>query len=242
MIDYFDMHCHIIPDVDDGAKGMDMSLQLLKAEYDGGIRNIILTPHFRLGMFETPSALILEKYQLLKKAASSQFPDLNLYLGCEFHSTHDMTRYIDRHERYRMAGSRYLLLEFSGRHSAKDIRERTYEAISHGLIPIIAHCERYDPVAENLDFADDLIDMGAKLQVNADSILGYDGRKAKKFCKSLLKYDMISFIGSDCHDLHERTTHMGECIAFLEKKYGSEQTREILYDNPMKIIHDGQQG
>lgn len=238
MTAYFDMHCHIIPDVDDGAKGLDMSMQILKTEYDGGIRNIILTPHFRLGMFETPSDVILRQYDLLKEAAAGRYPDLTLYLGCEFHSTQDMIRFIDRHERYRMAGSRYLLLEFSGRHSGKDIRERTYQVISHGLIPIIAHCERYDPVADDLDFADELIEMGALLQVNADSILGYDGRHAKKFCKNLLKYDMVSFIGSDCHDLHERASHMGECITFLEKKYGLEQTREILYDNPMRIIHD----
>ena len=92
---------------------------------------------------------------------------------------------------------------------------------------------------ENLDLADDLINMGAMLQVNADSILGYDGRQAKKFCKSLLKYDMVSFIGSDCHDLHERASHMGECIRFLEKKYGFEVAREILYENPIKIIQVG---
>ena len=236
MIGYFDMHCHIIPGVDDGSRDIDMSMAILKKEYKDGVRNIILTPHFRRRMFETPGHKIKEKYELLREKAAAVWPDLHLYLGCEFHSNMDLAELVEKDERFRMAGSDFLLLEFSSRHTATDIRERTYETLSCGLTPIIAHVERYDPIYENLDFAEELIHMGARLQVNADSIIGNDGRQVKKFCKNLMKYDMLSFVGSDAHDLSSRACHIGECARYIEKKMGKAYAEEILIDNPSEIL------
>ncbi len=238
MTGYFDIHCHILPGVDDGAKSLEMSMSMLEQEYRDGVRGIILTPHYRETMFEAPGSVIREQYERLKKEAAKVYPDLDLYLGCEFHSNMDLAELVEREERFRMAESDFLLLEFSGRHSSSDIRERTYETLNCGLTPIIAHVERYEPVLGNLDFAEELIHMGARLQVNADSVIGLDGRQVKKFCKKLMKYDMISFIGSDAHDLNERASHMGECVRYLEKKMGPAYAEEILIRNPMEIIND----
>ena len=82
----FDIHCHIVPGVDDGAADIEETRKLLEMEYKQGVRNIILTPHFRFQMFETPLEKVQRQFRLAEEAAADISKDLHLYLGCEFHA------------------------------------------------------------------------------------------------------------------------------------------------------------
>lgn len=237
MIGMCDMHCHILPGVDDGAADMDMALALLEMEYRQGVRNIIMTPHYRVGMFETPIERIQRTFIALRERVHKR--DLNLYLGCEYHVNMEITERLFS-ERYRtLAGSRYVLCEFSSISDASFIRERSYRLVSSGFIPILAHIERYSPLRKNLDFVEELAHLGCRMQVNADSVLGKGGFGTKRFCKKLLEYDWLDFIGSDCHDLSHRVPRMDACSDYLEKKIGKQGAKRILCDNPLRVIQNG---
>ena len=82
----FDMHCHIVPAVDDGAQSVKEAFAMLQMEYDQGVRKIIVTPHFRREMFETPSEIIKKHFLVLRRLAEKIGPDLKVFLGCEFHA------------------------------------------------------------------------------------------------------------------------------------------------------------
>ena len=140
--------------------------------------------------------------------------------------------------RYRMCGTRYVLLEFSSAHDTGYIRNRAYTLISSGFTPVIAHCERYSPIYRHIDFAEELSNMGAMLQVNANSILGIDGFGMKMFCRKMLKKGLVDFIGSDAHNTSDRGTHIGECADFVERKYGSHTARRIFIHNPQMFTAD----
>lgn len=86
----FDIHCHIVPGVDDGAADIEETRKLLEMEYKQGVRNIILTPHFRFQMFETPLEKVQRQFWLAEEAAADISKDLHLYLGCEFHANMEM--------------------------------------------------------------------------------------------------------------------------------------------------------
>ena len=86
----FDIHCHIVPGVDDGAADIEETRKLLEMEYKQGVRNIILTPHFRFQMFETPLEKVQRQFRLAEEAAADISKDLHLYLGCEFHANMEM--------------------------------------------------------------------------------------------------------------------------------------------------------
>lgn len=117
-----------------------------------------------------------------------------------------------------MSGSRYVLTEFRTSDEKSYIRERVQALIRKGYYPIIAHVERYHSVVKNgLDFIDELRDMGAYIQMNADSIIGEDGFMIKRFCKKVIKEEMLDFVGSDGHDLARRTPHIGKCYDKLKK-------------------------
>ena len=86
----FDMHCHIVPAVDDGAQSVKDAFAMLQMEYDQGVRKIIVTPHFRREMFETPSEIIKKHFLVLRRLAEKIGPDFKVFLGCEFHANVEM--------------------------------------------------------------------------------------------------------------------------------------------------------
>lgn len=108
----YDIHCHIVPGVDDGATDIGETVKLLRMEYEQGVRTVIATPHFRFRMFETPAEKVREQFRLVEKAASEISPDLHVYLGCEFHANMEMLPMLREQKVMTMAGSRYVLTEF----------------------------------------------------------------------------------------------------------------------------------
>lgn len=113
MKELFDVHCHMVPGVDDGAADLEESLAMLKMQHEDGVRKIIITPHYRRRMFETPAKKVHEQFLKLQEAAKKEYPDMSLYLGCELHSNMDLQDILEKRKYVTMAGSSYVLLEFS---------------------------------------------------------------------------------------------------------------------------------
>ena len=193
----YDVHCHIIPGVDDGASDYEETKRLLQMEYNQGVRGIIATPHFRFQMFETPIEHIKEQFVLA-----------------------------------------HVLTEFSENSEVSYIRERIYALLSNGYKPVIAHIERYEATRLDLNFVEELDDMGACMQINADSIIGKEGFFIKRFCIKLMKYDLVQFVGSDCHNMYDRISRVGEAYSYVKKKMGETYANNLFIENPQKILKD----
>lgn len=236
MIKIVDMHCHILPGVDDGAKDWETAKQILQMEYDQGVRGIIFTPHYREHYFETNARELVAQYTKMLEVVKEMGLNMRLHLGCECHSHENMGEHLRGRFCLTMAQSPYVLTEFSSAHSYQKIRNQIYELINQGYRPIIAHIERYPCILENPDKIQELLDLGAEIQVNADSVLGMDGRAVKKFCKKLMKADQIDYIGSDVHDTKNRASHIGKCAKYVERKMGTDYAVRIFYENPLNII------
>lgn len=239
MSGFYDIHTHILPHVDDGAADMKETMRLLKMEYNDGVRTIYATSHFRRNMFEPSMEKVHKQYELVAAEAAKEFKDLRILLGCEFHVNSDMVETLDAGERPGMGGTRCVLAEFSERSDANTIQNKCYELLSHGYQPIIAHAERYPAIRKNLDFLEQLVDMGNYIQMNADSIVGNDGLSMKWYCKKAMKKDLIHFVGSDAHNTKDRKPAMGKCAAYLEKTMGKAYMKKILIENPRELIEEG---
>lgn len=233
-----DIHCHIIPGVDDGAKDMKTALGLLRMEYEDGVRRVIVTPHFRRGMFETSQETISRQFFLLQQEAAHLYPDMHIYQGCEFHANMDMVEILDAGSWGTMAGTEYVLIEFSEAHNLSYIRERCYSLLCSGYIPIIAHAERYSALYKKYDEIENLVNMGVMIQMNASSITGADGFGMKGFCKKIMKLNLLHFVGSDAHNLTDRKPCIGKCTAYMKKVMGEEYVKRILVDNPTRLIEE----
>lgn len=234
--DLFDIHCHIVPFVDDGARTRDEALNMLSMEYQQGVKNIIVTPHCRQQMFETPMEEIKKQFWVLRNLSRQIGSDLKLYLGCEFHANMEMVEMLKTGKAITMAGSRYVLTEFSTEATASYIRDRFYSLLSHGYWPIAAHLERYKNICKDMDIVEELISMGGYVQLNADSVIGKSGFASKRICKKLLKNGLVHFIGSDCHRTDGRISRIGDSYEYVTKKFGKAYADEIFTKNPSMIL------
>lgn len=230
-----DVHCHILPGVDDGPAKMEESLQILRMACEQGVRKMILTPHYRRGYFETSRDDVRTVFSRFKMKAEQEKIYVELFLGCEFHRESEILARLKADSAYRMAETPYVLLEFSQDDNYSSIRNYTMGLLNNGYRPVIAHAERY-PAIRKMEHIHYLINSGAYIQINAGSILGKEGWSTRRFCRQLLKDRCVHLIGSDAHDLRRRGMCLGECAAYLEKKLGYQEAQRILQENPEKLV------
>ena len=236
----YDVHCHFLFGVDDGADTIEESMALIQKEYEEGVRGIVLTPHYRIGMFEPDREKVNSHFLALKKIAEERYGDLQVYLAREFHVNLDMIDMIEEDpEHFCIGRSKVILTEFSHRHNMDFIRERCYSLLSAGYTPLIAHVERYPDLRNHISNLEDLSAMGAYIQVNADSLSGKDGFKMKRFCKKLLNNDLVDFVGSDGHNLDDRMPDLMSSVKVVRKVLGDEGVNRIFCKNP-KMLIDGE--
>ena len=228
-----DIHCHILPKVDDGPDSVEESLKILKDMKRQGIKHVIVTPHYRPEMFEPSMKRVIYSYRHLRDIAYDM--GVSMSLGCEYYRNEQIIEHMDNRKRPVMAGSRYVLIEFSMNDLFPTIRNYVYELITHGYQPIIAHVERYF-CCQKMEKIQELKDMGALIQVNAGSVLGEEGWKLKKFCLELMKKDLIDFIASDTHNTSDRKLNLKKCASYVTKKMGKQYAERIFFNNPLNIL------
>ena len=232
----YDIHTHILPMVDDGAASIREALAIIGEESEQGVGGIMLTPHFREKIFETDIEVICQRYEELLDAASELYPEMDLRLGCEFHALSDMEEVLEERKYSTLNNTNHVLLEFSGADSAEYIRSKTREVISLGYRPILAHIERYPALTNNLILVELLRDLGAAMQINADSVLGEHSNQEKKFCHKLLKRGMADFVASDVHNMTTRRSNIGRAADLIEEKYGRDYAERLFIKNPSELF------
>lgn len=233
---WFDIHCHLLPGVDDGPASWDTVEMLLKKQKKDGVGRILMTPHFRKGRYEVPLPVIRDKMEKMKKIAGKY--GIDVFLGCECFRSETLASLDVEEEGRRMNGSRYVLVEFSVYDSFHTIRKQVYELVMQRYIPIIAHVERY-PSCRNVEFVRELSGLGAKIQLNARTVLGKNGRSGKTYSLHLIRDDLVDFIATDAHDPIYRPPDLEACVSYVKKKAGIAYVKKIFNDNPEQLLERG---
>ena len=231
-----DIHCHTMPDVDDGARGEEMSLAMLRIAASEGITHVILTPHHKPGHRNVSAAGIVERTKHLQALCDASDINVALHTGCELYYYREALPLIEDRQIVPLAGSQYLLCEFYPGESYTEIRNALYELLAFGVRPVIAHVERYAEVTEDVSRVEELVHMGAFIQVNALTVTGHYGRGLKSFAKRLLKTGLVDFIASDAHNTDSRAPRLREAHRYVVAKYGEEYAHRIFYENAMRVI------
>lgn len=191
-----DMHCHILPGVDDGARDLNESLAMLDAARQAGVTSIVCTPHCRDPYFDYDA--MWDAYELLEAHADG-FP---LTMGFEVNHSKLMDLGMEWVDRLCFDGTGEFLLELStrARKPEFEVYERTiFELQGKGYQVIIAHPERYRAIQEDVEVARRLVRMGCKLQASADFVAGGRMGAERKPAKRLFEENLYSYIASDAH-------------------------------------------
>lgn len=230
-----DMHCHILPGVDDGARDEESMERMLRIADAEGIEAIVATPHFTLGEDEKRVEAIKTKYDLARSAWKEHGPQKELYLGSELMWEDGIIDALESGKALTINGTSYVLVEFLLNAGYEYIENAIRRLQYAGYFPIIAHVERYEQLQKR-NVLKKLFDMGAYLQVNVSTVLGKRGFWRRYRMMQCLKTGLVHFVGTDAHNSGGRRPEMKQCAQYLEKKLGVVKTRQILEENPKKML------
>lgn len=233
---YIDIHSHILPQIDDGAENFDASMEMLRTAFRDGMEALILTPHYKPGHHNAEPQKIRMLMEKLEREMEKEGIDLKLYSGNEFYYHDEMFRRLEEKRACTLAGSSYILIEFSPMERFGGIRNGLYEALAHGWKPVLAHVERYVSILGKPEHVEELVRMGSCIQINAGSVLGKNGFGAKQFVKNLLREDLAHFVATDAHDTGKRKPELSDCEKYISRKYGERCAERLFRDNPAHII------
>jgi protein-tyrosine phosphatase len=198
-----DFHNHMIPAVDDGSESLDQSLVALKNMWDQGITHVITTPHFKASTLKQPDAFEAEMGRIdecwgeLLQAVAKRLPELRLDRGVELALDDPDPSVTD--SRVRLAGTRFVLVEFPNFIIPPDSTRPLLHLRESGVTPIVAHPERYENLDDSLDVLHEWKRSGAFLQLDAGSIVGFYGARAEKLAWRCLESGIVDYLSSDYH-------------------------------------------
>ena len=235
---YYDIHCHILPHVDDGSRSTAMSKDMLRIAYANGIRHIILTPHYMIGRFEKGRDEIYDQYRLFLAKVQDEFPDIEFMLGREIFFGEDIAELLQENVVSTLNDTDYALIEFHPTATADYIAQSLYKVENAGYTPVLAHIERYPDLFKNIKMIEQIIEGGAYIQVNASSVEGRLGGGVKRQIIKMMKKGLLHFVATDAHSNRSRAPQLEECIRYIEKKLGSDYVKKLFIDNPEKMVHN----
>lgn len=232
-----DLHCHILPGVDDGSKDLLTSLNLAKAAVDQGISHLLLTPHHLDGKYLNHKVDVIQKVANFQTKLNKSNIPLKVFPSQEVHLNGELIKYIEDDDLLFMdETNRYLLLELPHDDIPKYTANIIFELQSKGIIPVIAHPER------NLAFQKDpeklykLVQMGCLTQLTSGSYLGIFGRNVQQFTEKIIKSNLGFTFASDAHNFSGRQFLMEAALERLTREEGT-RTAMNFKTNAKNIIN-----
>lgn len=234
---FIDIHTHIIPYVDDGATSWEHSIELLKQGEKDGIVAAIATPHILSENDYKIEKDIISKFGELKKLAKDKGLKMKLFLGSEIYVQPDMT--LTHQISTINNNNKYFLVEFPMTSIPRFVAEKFFSFIVDDKIPVIAHPERNIGFQKKPNLAYEFVQRGALLQINARSISGKHGERARLVAHKLISNNLAHFVASDCHDPNRRSMTLKESFDIAAKNWGSSMAKLLFFENP-KLLINGQ--
>ncbi|MBQ9420418.1 MAG: protein tyrosine phosphatase [Lachnospiraceae bacterium] len=239
MDEVIDIHCHVIPGVDDGSSSMEESVSLLKAAYQQGVRSVIATPHYsrRSQNVDRHAQQEQLRTELELRARAEIDPAFRVYLGQEAYYHVDLPERIRDGFGWPMAGSRYLLIEFDTRSDYETIFRGLRSVRNEGYTPILAHIERF-PSIRRKGGIDEIRSLGVKMQMNYESLEGSIFSGEVRWCRDQVRNGVVDVMGSDMHRLDFRPPNITGGLGWMRKHLSEDEFQRLTRDNPMRIIQD----
>ena len=232
-----DLHCHLLPGVDDGSKSMGISLKLANEAVRDGIDYALLTPHHMNGVYLNHKEAVIRQTQEFQVELDRHEIPLKVFPGQEVRINGDLLTALDQDDiLFADEGGRYLMLEFPSDDVPSYTNNIIYEIMQRGIIPVIVHPERNAKIMRQPDILYDLLNKGCLSQITAGSYVGAFGHNIKKFSTQLIQAGQVYIFASDAHNLPNRKYEMREAFHKLRREFGEDLTNE-LEENAKLIIN-----
>lgn len=233
-----DIHTHILPGMDDGARDLEDALEMAALSVQSGVRTVVATSHANSGGFfkEYSVQEYMDRLEMFREALKNEKIELTVLSGMEIFTTDVVPELIEEGKLISLNESSYYLMEFPFHIEREEMNHLIDRVMDLDIVPVIAHPERYACVQESARDLFYWLEQGCLTQVNRGSVFGRFGERAKRCVDRLLDREMVTCIASDAHKPYERTTFMADIREYMEREYSLEYSRELLYENPRRIL------
>lgn len=233
-----DIHCHILPDFDDGAADLDEALDMAQMAANSGVTDIIATPHFQGESKALEQLPIIDRqFQLLSAALQRAKIPLHLHRGAEILCVPETVVLADAHQLPTLGQTNYVLTEFYFDESYSFMDEMLLQIADSGYRPVVAHPERYGAIQRDPELVQRWARLGYVIQLNKGSVLGAFGSRPEQAANALLAMGIAHLLASDAHSCHSRTPHMGELLQWVQDMCEPEYAAILLEENPYRLLH-----
>ena len=230
-----DIHHHIVYGVDDGAKSLDVAKQMLHAAARQGVGEICCTSHCTPGYRHFDADAYFRRFEELQSAAEQEDIDIALFPGMEILYTERTLKYLSSGKAFGLNRSRNVLIEFMPETPFMLIKRAVMDLSNAGYTPVLAHVERYIELTKEEHMLRVKQD-GAKLQMNAKTVLDSAALFGNRWTKRVLKTGLIDLVASDAHNADKRKCELGDAQKLLEKRLGKERAAFMANKLPRQLL------
>jgi len=228
-----DIHCHILPGVDDGSRSWEMTTKMCRIAVRDGITHIVATPHSN-GEFAYDRGRLTGMLEQLSAAANGE---IAFSLGCDFHFSYDNIQDALAHpRRYTIGDSQYLLVEFSDYGLPPSVKQDLLSLLNSGIVPVITHPERNQILLRRPELVLAMVEQGCLVQVTANAVTGYWGLQSQKMAEWLLKRDAVHVLATDAHDPGRRRPVLSLAREQVARLAGAGTAEILVTHNPAAIV------
>lgn len=232
-----DLHCHLLPGVDDGSRNLDISLRLAQEAVENGITHALLTPHHMNGVFMNHRLDVIKRTTEFQERLKEQGIELTVFPGQEVRINGDLLTALDKHDiLFADESEQYLMLEFPDDDVPAYTTDMIYQLQQRGIIPVIVHPERNTKIMKHPDILFELLEKGCLSQITASSYVGTFGKKVQVFSQQLIAAGQGYLFASDAHDLPGRKYEMRQAFDKLQTEFGNNLANEFE-ENAKAIIN-----
>ena len=230
-----DIHCHILPGLDDGPKDMEEAVAMCRVAQADGIQTVVATPHSRNGVYMNNEQTILPVLGELEEHLKIAGVALNLRPGADIHIHPETISFLRNNPRL-LLGGRYFLLELPAQSIPPFTRDFIFEALLAGFIPIITHPERNTILQSHFKDLEEWVRAGVLVQITAMSLTGAFGSQVRECAFQMVRMGMVHLVATDAHSPRRRPPVLSKAREVLETIVGPEQARALVKDIPEKIL------
>ena len=237
-----DLHCHMLPGIDDGARDLDTALRMAELAVADGITLTACTPHIYPQVFENTHAGIRRAIDDFRAELESARIPLDITYGADIQVVPSLVDGLDNGSLPSLHNSRYFLFEPPHHVALPRLADLVHGALLAGYVPIITHPERLAYIESDYQKFIDAARAGAWLQLTGGSLLGRFGKQVQRVAEHFLRDGAIHLLASDGHDLHKRTPELGEARQAAAVIVGEEESWRLVRGRPEAVIANAEPG
>lgn len=233
-----DLHCHLLPGIDDGAVDLEMSLRMARMAVADGVHTLACTPHIYPGLYENTAAGIRAAVNSLQARLDARGIKLRLLVGADVHLQPGLSESIRGGRVPTLAGSRYLLLEPPHHVAPPRFEESVFDLMAAGYVPVITHPERLTWIEDHYPTFTRLVERGVWMQLTAASVAGKFGRRPRYWSQRMLDEGCVHILASDAHHPERRPTILSEGRDAAALRVGEIEANHLVLTRPQGIVEN----